>query len=195
MALADLIARLEHDAHERVRAIQQNADVEVRAIEQATETAIAEIMSRQFARERDERYLVQQRELTMARRQARGAELQAQHALIGRVLERARTVLPEIGASPAYAGAVPAHLHEALSFLKGLQPRVRCQAAFAAILHAAIDAHDGAQLVIDESVPPGFVAEAADGSVIVDDTLAARFARGESRLTMALARRLADDGR
>lgn len=195
MALAELIARLEHEAQERVRAIQEEADAEVRAIEQATEKGIAEIMSRQFARERDERFVVQQRELTMARRQARGGEIEAQHAVIGRVLERARTLLPEIGASPAYAAVVPAHLHEALSFLQGLQPRVRCQAGFVAILHAAIDAHDGAQLVVDESVPPGFVAQAADGSVVVDDTLAARFARGKSRLTMALARKLADDRR
>lgn len=195
MALADLISRLEHEAHERVRAIQEKADAEVRAIEQATEKAVAEIMSRQFARDRDERYLVQQRELTMARRQARAGELAAQHVQIGRVLNRARTLLPEIGASPAYAGAVPSHLHEALSFLHGLQPRVRCQAAFAAILHAAIDRHEGAQLVIDESIGPGFVVEAADGSVVVDDTLAAALARAESRLTMALARKFADVGR
>ena len=195
MALADLISRLEHEAHERVRAIQEKADAEVRAIEQATEKAVAEIMSRQFAPDRDERYLVQQRELTMARRQARAGELAAQHVQIGRVLNRARTLLPEIGSSPAYAGAVPSHLHEALSFLHGLQPRVRCQAAFAAILHAAIDRHEGAQLVIDESIGPGFVVEAADGSVVVDYTLAAGLARAESRLTTALARKLADDGR
>jgi vacuolar-type H+-ATPase subunit E/Vma4 len=195
MALADLISRLEHEAHERVRAIQEEADAEVRAIEQATENAVAEIMSRQFAPDRDERYLVQQRELTMARRQARAGELAAQHVQIGRVLNRARTLLPEIGASPAYAGAVPSHLHEALSFLHGLQPRVRCQAAFAAILHAAIDRHEGAQLVIDESIGPGFVVEAADGSVVVDYTLAAGLARAESRLAMALTRKLADVGR
>ena len=195
MALADLISRLEHEAQERVRAIQEKADAEVRAIEQATDAAVAEIMSRQFARERDERDLVQQRELTMARRHSRAGELEAQHALIGRVLNRARTLLPEIGASPAYAGAVPSHLHEALSFLHGLHPRIRCQAAFAAILHAAIDRHEGAQLLIDESIGPGFVAEAADGSVVVDCTLAARFARAHSRFTMALARKLADDGR
>lgn len=195
MALLDLISRLEHEAHERVRAIQERANAEVRAIEQATEKAVAEIMTRQFERERAGRYLLQQRELTMARRQARAGELEAQHAQIGRVLNRARTLLPEIGGAPAYVGVVASHLHEALSFLNGLQPRVRCQAAFAATLHAAIGRHEGAQLVIDESVGPGFVAEAADGSVVVDYTLAAGLARAEPRLTMALARKLTNGGR
>ena len=193
MALANLISRLEHEAQDRVRAIQEEADAEVRGIEEVTKKAIGKIMSHQFERERGERHLVQQRELAMARRQARAGELEAQHAQIGRVLNRARMLLSEIGSSPAYAAAVSSHLHEALSFLHGLQPRVRCQAAFAAVLHAAIDRHEGAQLVIDESIAPGFVAEAADGSVVVDETLPMRLARATTRLTMALARKLADD--
>jgi vacuolar-type H+-ATPase subunit E/Vma4 len=193
MALANLISRLEHEAQDRVRAIEEEADAEVRAIEEATDQAIAEIMSHQFKRQRGERHLVQQRELAMARRQARAGELEAQHAQIRRVLNRARSLVPEMGSSPAYAAAVTSHLHEALSYLHGLQPRVRCQPAFAAVLHAAIDQHDGAQLVTDESIGPGFVAEAADGSVVVDDTLPMRLVRAKPRLTMALARKLADD--
>jgi vacuolar-type H+-ATPase subunit E/Vma4 len=195
MALADLISRLEHEAQDRVRAIHEKADAEVRAIEETTGKMVAEIVSRQFERERAERYLAQQRELAIARRQARARELEAQRAQIARVLNRARTLLREIGASPAYAAAVPRHLDEALSFLEGSQPRVRCRAAFAPLLQAAIDRHDGSQLAIDESIGPGFVAEAGDGSVVVENTLPARLARAEIRLTMALARKLADDDR
>jgi vacuolar-type H+-ATPase subunit E/Vma4 len=194
MALPDLISRLEHEAQDRARAIQEKADAEVRAIEAATEQAVARIMARQFDRERAERDRVHQRELAMARRQARANELEARRAQIARVLKRARTLLLEIAASPAYVGAVASHVEEALSFLEGLQPRVRCQAAFAPLLQEPIARHEGAQLVIDESIGPGFVAEAADGSVVVDDTLAERLARAETRLTMALARKLADDG-
>lgn len=194
MALADLISCLEREAQDRVRAIRETSDAEVRAIEEATDKAVAEIMARQFQRERAERDLVQQRELAVARRQARARELEAQHSQISRVLNRARTLLPKMADSPAYAAALTSHLDEALSFLHGLQPRVRCRAAFAPMLHAVIDRHEGAQLVIDESVDPGFVAEAGDGSVVVDNTLAVRLARAETRLTMALARTLADDG-
>jgi vacuolar-type H+-ATPase subunit E/Vma4 len=150
-------------------------------------------MARQFERERVGRSLVHERELAVARRQARARELEAQRAQIARVLNRARALLPEIGASSAYAGVVPLHLDEALSFLQGLQPRVRCQADFAPLLQGAIDRHEGSRLVIDDSIGPGFVAEAGDDSVVVDDTLFARLARAEAVLTMALGRKLVDD--
>jgi vacuolar-type H+-ATPase subunit E/Vma4 len=60
------------------------------------------------------------------------------------------------------------------------------------VLQPAIDCHVGAQLLIDDSIGPGFVAEAADGSVLVDSTITARLARAEPRLTIALARKLTD---
>src|SRR5512138_84067 len=112
MALADLISRLEHEAQDRVQAIQDNADAEVRAIEESTEKAVAEIMAHQFEPERAERHFGQQRELAVAWRQARTRELEAQRLQIARVLNRARTFLAAIATSPAYAAAVPTHLDE-----------------------------------------------------------------------------------
>jgi vacuolar-type H+-ATPase subunit E/Vma4 len=73
-----------------------------------------------------------------------------------------------------------------------LRPRVRCQSAFAPLLRDTLARHGGADLVVDESVGPGIVVEAADGSVVVDDTLAARIARAESWLTVELSRKLDD---
>jgi vacuolar-type H+-ATPase subunit E/Vma4 len=192
MALSDLIARLEHDARSQIEAIQLEADADVRAIETATDRAITELTARHLEHERAERQIVYQRALVRAQREARAAELEARHAQLTRILRRAHALLPEVAASPAVVEALPAHLDEALSFLEGLHPRVRCQAAFASILQEPIARHAGAELVIDESVGPGIVAEAADGSVVVDGTLAARLARAESQLTIDLSRRLDD---
>jgi vacuolar-type H+-ATPase subunit E/Vma4 len=86
---------------------------------------------------------------------------------------------------------MPSHLEQALGFVEGLQPRVRCQPACAPVL-APIAARCGVELVIDDSVGPGVFVEAGDGSVSVDNTLAARLARNESRLTIELARKLRD---
>jgi vacuolar-type H+-ATPase subunit E/Vma4 len=108
------------------------------------------------------------------------------------VLDRARALVPEVAASASYAEALPSHLDEALSFLEGVRPRVKCPAAFIAMLQPAAARHEGVELVIDESVGPGIVAEAADGSVIVDNTLAARLARSEARLAIELLRMLGD---
>lgn len=194
MALPDLVSRLEQEAQNRVQAIQQEADVEVRAIEAATEHAVSGITAHYLDSQRAGRRTVQQRELALARRQARGRVLEARRAQIARILDLARSLVPDVATATAYVEVLPAHLAEALSFLEGLRPRVRCQAAVGAVLQDTIDRHPGAALVIDESVGPGIVAEAADGSVIVDNTLVARLARAEPRLAIQLLRKLADAG-
>jgi vacuolar-type H+-ATPase subunit E/Vma4 len=190
MALPDLIARLEEEALSRVEAIHREADEKVRAIEKDAERAVADAMSRHLEHEHAGRRAARERELTGARRNARARELEAQHALLARVAARARALLPQTAQSSAYRAVLPRHLDEALSFLQGLHPRVRCQAAFAAVLEPAIDEREGARLVIDESVGPGIVAESADGSVIVDNTLTARLRRVETGLAADLVRRL-----
>jgi hypothetical protein len=132
-----------------------------------------------------------ERERASARRRARARELETLHHQIRRILTRARALVPEVAASPRYAAALPLHFEQALLFVEGLHPRVRCQAACAAVL-APMVARCGAELVIDESVGPGVFVEAGDGSVLVDQTLVSRLTRDERRLTIELGRRLRD---
>jgi V/A-type H+-transporting ATPase subunit E len=189
MALADLISRLEEDAHARAQAIREEADAQVRAIDESTQREVDGITARHLEHQRAERDAVRQRQLAIARRDARARELAARHAQIARILGRARALLSEAALSNAYLAVLPAHLEEALSFVVGLRPRVRCQGAVAPVLQPVVDRHDGVTLVIDEAVGPGVVAEAGDGSVVVDNTLAARLARAETRLAMELSRK------
>jgi vacuolar-type H+-ATPase subunit E/Vma4 len=191
MALSDLISRLEQEAQNQVQVIQREAEAAVCAIDAGTDQAVADMTARHLAHERAERQILLQRELAQARRLAHGRELEARHAQIARILQRAREVVPEVASSASYLDALPSHLDEALSFLSGLRPRVRCQAAIASRLQAAIARH-GAELVIDESVGPGVVAEAGDGSVVVDNTLAARLGRAEARLAIELSGKLSE---
>lgn len=192
MALSDLISRIEQEAQSQVQAIQQQAEAQVLAIEAATGQAIADAAARHLERQRTQRQVVHQRELALARRHARARELEARHAQLARILERARTLMPEMTASTPYLDALPSHLEEALSYLEGLRPHVRCQAALAPILQTIVARHEGAELVIDESVGPGVIAEAADGLVVVDNALAARLARIEARLAIDLLRGMGD---
>lgn len=194
MGLADLISRLEQEARSRVDAIRRDADSEVRAIEAETERAVAEITAGQLERGRIERQPGDQRALAEARQQARARELEARYAQIDRVLAQSRVLIPDVAQSELYAAALPQHVDEALSFLEGLRPRVRCHTGFVPIVQATIGRHPGATIVPDDTVSPGIVAEAADGSVIVDNTLAARLDRARIWLTMELGRKL-DDGR
>ncbi len=134
MALSDLIARLEQDAASEVRAIALQADADVRAIETDADSAVDEAAARYLAERHDARQGVHDRELALARRNARARELSARYALLARILTRARELAPEIAASDAYLQALPSHLEEALFYLHGLRPRVRCQSAFVPVL-------------------------------------------------------------
>jgi len=81
---------------------------------------------------------------------------------------------------------LPRHLEEALSHLEGLPAQVRCGPSAAAALRPVMPARPSLELVVDEAIGPGLVAEAVDGSVVVDSTLAARLARLETRLAVEL---------
>jgi vacuolar-type H+-ATPase subunit E/Vma4 len=194
MALAELTSRLEREAESRIAAIRREADAQLQAIDAATAQAAAETTSHYLDDERARRHTAHAHALAAARRQARARALEATHAEIERILGRARALIEDVAASGDYLAALPAHADEALSFLEGLRPRVRCRAALAAVLRPAVERHAGATLVVDDAVGAGLIAEAGDGSVVVDNTLAARLARGERELASALAREL-NDGR
>ena len=192
MALSDLISRLEQEARAQVQAIEQEASARVHEIETETDQAAADAATRHFAREAARRQRLDQHGLSIARRRARADELAAQHALLARILERARALIPAMAESPTYLDAVPSHLEEALSYLEGLRPRVRCRAVFQAALQPTADRHAGAELVIDELVAPGVIVESGDRTVVIDNTLGARLARIEPTLAIALLRRVDD---
>jgi vacuolar-type H+-ATPase subunit E/Vma4 len=194
MALPDLIARLEEDAAREIQAIGERADADIQAIRAATDRAIAGASAVRLEGQRIERAASRDRDLARARRDARAEELKARHALLARILDRARALAPETGASESYQRVLPSHLEEALSYVQGLRPRVRCQAAVASVLGPVAARHDGAEIVIDETVGPGVVVEAADGSVVVDSTLVARLARIEPTLAVELLAELSDAG-
>lgn len=188
MALADLIARLEQDAASQVEALRRKADDDVRAVEAASELAIAEARAAHVGRRRAERQATLRQELAEANRTARSRELEARHALLARVMDRARALMPEAARSEEYRLALPAHLAEALSYLEGVPCRVRCPSSSEPALRALAMRHDGVSLEVDDSVGPGFVAEALDGSVVIDNTLTARLARIQGLLAVDLLR-------
>jgi vacuolar-type H+-ATPase subunit E/Vma4 len=186
MALSDLIARLEQDASSEARAISLQADADVHAIDAETERAIGDAAACYLDQQHDARRVVHERELALARREKRAGELGARHAQLARVLERARQLAPDVAASHIYLQALPSHLEEALSYVEGLRPRVRCQSAFATVLRPLVAQHEGAELVVDDAAGPGVMVEAANGSVVVDNTLVGRLLRIEAQLAVDL---------
>jgi vacuolar-type H+-ATPase subunit E/Vma4 len=194
MALAQLITRLEQEAQLRADAIRADGEEQLRAIDAATAEAAGEVVTAYLAQERVRRQAAHARALAIAQHEARARELEATRAQVARILDRAYELIDELAASPVYLSVLPAHVQEALSFLEGLRPRVRCRASLAAVVQPSVAQHTGATLVVDDAVAAGVVAEADDGSVLVDNTIKARLARREPDLATALARRLRDGG-
>lgn len=190
MALSDLMRRLEEEAASQVRAIEARAANQVAEIEATSVRAADAAMTRYLEEKRAARQRLRERELVRARSEARARELQARRRQLARILERARALALEIGGSAAYRNALPRHAEVALSYLEGVRSRVRCRAEFAPILRPIVARHQDAELAIDDTIGPGVIAEAADGSAVVDNTLAARLARIEPRLAIELARQL-----
>jgi len=188
MALQDLIARLEADADARVQAIRARADDAVRALEASEARAAAEIVEQHLAARRATRQAALARELAQARHRARAEALTARRGLLQRVLKRAEALIPEVAATQAYRAALPGHLDEALSYLEGLRPLVKCPPSSAPLLEPRLAGRDDVTLLVEASVGAGLVAEAADGSVVVDNTLRARLRRREAHLAVELVR-------
>jgi len=186
MALDDLIARLEQDADARVQGIRRKADDEVRALQAAEARAADEEAQQRLVGRRAALQAELRRELARARQQARAEELEARRALLGRVMARAKLLVDEVATTDAYREAVAGHCAEALSYLEGLAPVVRCPPALAAALAPVVAARADATLRPDDAMGPGLVAEAKDGSVFVDSTLLARLERLEARLAVEL---------
>lgn len=192
MALPELITRLDNEAQLRVEAIRKEAAAQIAAIDEATEAAARETVSTHLERQRACRRAAHDQALAAARRTERARALEVTRALVRRILDRAQQLEADAAASPEYAAALPTHAAEALSFVEGLRPTVRCASRYAALVQGAVAQHPDATLVIDDTVRPGVIADAADGSVTVDNTLGARLARREPDLATALARRVRD---
>ncbi len=186
MALVDLISRLEQDAEARVQAIHREADEAVRALEAQAHRAATEESARRVGQRQAALEATLQRERSEARQRTRAEVLSARRALFERVLARAAALTPEVAASPAYLAVLPAHAEEALAYLEGLRPVLRCTPETAAHLAPLVHARADVTLAPADGLPPGVVAEAADGSVRVDNTLPARLRRLEARLIVEL---------
>ena len=186
MALTDLTARLERDAEARIAELTARTEAEAQALlaeaRRATQThRDDELNARRLVRRA--RF---DRALAEARQRARADRLAAQHALLAKIFERARAVIPSVAESAAYLEALPTHLLEALRYVEGQRVIVRCAPAFAERLRPVLAGRDDVALLEDPQLPPGLTVSTPDETVFIDGTLAQRLARLEPRLRVEL---------
>lgn len=190
MGLEELISRLERDADARVAAIASRAQSEVDALtseegRRSRQQREDELVSRRAARRAS-----LDGALADARRTARGAVLEARHALLARIFARAEHIARDAAEVTLDDATLARWLEEALCSLDELDVVVRCGVDLKARIEPMI-AGRGVALEEDPSMPPGLLAEARDGSVSADNTLPRRLDRLRPRLAMSLLAELA----
>lgn len=187
MSVEAIVAAVEAAARTEVAAILDAAD---RAA--AEQIAAAEAQHRRrldaAVREEDARLRAwAARTLNAARLRVVGRRMVVAAAVSEAAFATARTELARITDEPAGAGRWAAALRrfaDEAGAVVGPRGELRLRPADAALLagHAGAMEDAAAVIVADPALGPGLIARSADGSVVVDATLAARLIRAETLL-------------
>jgi vacuolar-type H+-ATPase subunit E/Vma4 len=187
MGLAELVTRLDRDVDARIAAIRDRARADADAIEAEARRQAMHTQEEALAARRGERRARLARELAVVRRRARLEELVAKRALIDRVLARVGELLETAETNPAYLATLARQVDDALRYVSDRPSVVRCRPSLASVVRAAVAGRDGVVCVEQEDAGVGFAIHARDGSVDIDETLAARLERSKKRLAVRLA--------
>jgi len=162
----------------RARAIAAAADAEL-AVRRARELSRLETASRQAIA----------CATAAAERAHRESWLRERDRVLAQVFDGARGILAATPPARYERSLAPA-VEAALRYLEGVPAVLRCRPEVAAQLERLVAQRPGVKVVVDASAAAGVLAEASDGSVVIDNTLDARLARSRRRLAIVLAARL-----
>jgi len=176
MSLDALIARITLEAQARIAAVRARADAEVAALAEAGTQAASRNVEQELARREAARQRAHAVERAAARRRAAASVLSAQHAFLDRVFARAASIAAEAGGDATYLEALPGQVAALQAHLGGRRATLRCRPDLAARLQPLLADMPQLDLVADDAVPAGFVAEASDGNCTIDGTLTGRLA-------------------
>ena len=185
MGLEELISRLERDADARVAAIASRATAEVDALTSEEGRRSRQLHEDELVSRRATRRASLEGALADARRKARGAALEARHALLARIFARAERIARDAAEVTLDDATLGRWLEEALCSLDELDVVVRCGVGLKARIEQNRRRARGGDRG-GSSVPPGLLAEARDGSVSADNTLPRRIERLRPRLAISL---------
>lgn len=190
MPLPELLDELKRGAEAEREAVLGDARARAERIRgESTARLNREQADRLAPRERELK-ATNARTLAEARRRGRATALAARQRVFERVFARARERLAALASDEAYRNAIPSHLGEALVYMGDVPVVIRCPPALAGAVRAALEGRADAQIAEDETMGPGVVVQAADGHVVVDNTLEARLTRLRPVLSVELAREL-----
>jgi vacuolar-type H+-ATPase subunit E/Vma4 len=186
MTASDLDTELRRSAEKTAESILGTARAEA---ERLTAEADQRIESRRSAVRRDQeaaRGSEARVAIAAVRHTAMGSVLLARTRLVDRVLERARSLLPDAAQTEAYRSTLGSELAEALQFVDVDGAVVRCTAGLTDAVHDALRGRPEVSIEPNTEIGTGFIVVGAGKSVLVDGCLETRL----DRLASALAIRI-----
>ena len=191
MGLPHLLEALERDANGEIARLHAAAETEVTRITAESSAAVAE--RRRMAADESDRHRQSEveRALTVARRAARRATLDARQRLLDRVFAAVAGQLPAALQLPAYQQSLSAALERALAAVGAGPLVIQCTPALLPLLERFKP--DAITIVADASIGNGFVVRVPDGTLEVLDTLEERLERQRPQLTRRVIAQLGID--
>ena len=189
MALDVLLQVITEESDAEVRQLVESARAEADAIRAAADARTTQRIAEVYAaREAELRRSLEARR-SRALSASRVRVLEARTRFIEQVLAAAEKELPGVLERSSSAESLAGLCTEALAYFPAGGARIRLRAALAQRLP---DNLSGSDVVVDDTVPEGVIVESPDGSVRVDNTLAARLHRQRPLLAIALLRALSE---
>jgi vacuolar-type H+-ATPase subunit E/Vma4 len=189
MGLETLLAAVERDAD---AAIQARVVAGCRAAAEILREVEGEVTRRRAEHDdRVERELADLniRELARLQRGHRVRLLQARADVLERIFARAASLLQSVP-EEQWSALIPRLTGECAAYLEGRAFTVTCPPGGVGAASLRLAPQPGSRVIGVADAPPGVLARADDGSVTVDNTLAARLDRLRPRLAIELVGRL-----
>jgi vacuolar-type H+-ATPase subunit E/Vma4 len=185
-ALLSLVGR---QADTEAGALLAAAEARARAIIAAAEAQVATRRERELARVAGERRHAMACATAAAARGHREAWLRERDRVLDRVFAEAGQALAVAGLERYERHLGPA-VDDTLRYLERLPSVLRCRPEAAPVVQRLVAGRADVTVEASAEASAGILGEAADGSVVVDNTLTAWLARRRPELAAALAARL-----
>lgn len=190
MALDALLSALTQEADRAVEQILSSAREDAKRLRAEAETLVERRCADAIATREAELKASAEVERARARRATAVRVVQSRDACLDRVFNEAAGALEDALEGPDNVAAPAALAAEALAFFSGVPVVVRCRTSLVERVRAALHPPVEASVVPDDTLAPGVIVEAVDGSVIVDNTVGARLQRLRPSLSIELLQRI-----
>ncbi len=186
MALDQLLAALERDATRAAEQRMEAAEAEATRLRSAARAkADALRAGRLQAQEKRLREEIE-RVLLVERRRLRAEMLRRRQALLDQMLATVEAKLPAATLDPTNRSGLGRDLDRALTYVDGIPAVVRTPSDLVGWARDALDGRSGITVQADPAITSGLTVTTADGSVVIDATLATRLRQSWPELSMKL---------